>query len=121
MSHEVDRRNHARYALPSMYTTLTLLDEQGNALQEGHVYDISEGGMRFELDEALEPGSTVTVQIDLPGHNSRDVRAVCNVLWVEEEDLEQPGPVRMACSFVSLADAPALASMLNRGRYHFAA
>jgi len=121
MPNEVDRRSHTRYSLPSMYTTLTLVDDQGNAIHEGHVYDISQGGMRYELDEALTPGSTVTVQIDLPGHNSSDVKAVCNVLWVEEEDLEHPGPVRMACSFVSLADAPALAAMLNRGRYHLAA
>ena len=121
MSPEVDRRTHTRYALPSMYTTVSVVDENGTVIREGHVYDISEGGMRFELDDALEPGSTVIVRIDLPGHNTEHVNATCNILWVEEEDLELPGPVRMACCFASVEDEHKLAGMLTSGRYHLAA
>lgn len=121
MSPEVDRRTHARYALPSMYTTVSVVDDTGKVIREGHVYDISQGGMRFELDDALEPGSSVTVRIDLPGQRTDHVNATCNILWVEEEDLELPGPVRMACCFASLEDERALAGMLGRGRYHLAA
>lgn len=121
MSPEVDRRTFTRYALPSMYTTVSVVDDAGNTIREGHVYDISQGGMRFELDEPIEPGSSVTVRIDLPGHATDHVNATCNILWVEEEDLELPGPVRMACSFASLEDEQKLAGHLSRGRYHLAA
>jgi len=121
MSPEVDRRSHTRYALPSMYSTVTVLDEEGNPCCTGHAYDISEGGMRFELLDALEPGSTAQLRIDLPGAGGKSVTAGCNILWVEEEDLEQPGPVRMACSFARVDGAELLASILSPGRYHMAA
>jgi len=108
-----------------MYTTVRILDDNGETLCEGHAYDISEGGMRFELDDAMKPGSCVTICIDLPGDTSgKHVLATCNILWVEEEDLEQPGPVRMACSFTGFTgkgDAERLAKLLVRGRYHLAA
>ena len=121
MSPEVDRRNHTRYALPSMYSTVTVLNDDGSFKCGGHAYDISEGGMRFELLDALEPGSTVDVRIDLPGGGERAVTATCNILWVEEEDLELPGPVRMACSFAHIENPSKLAALLKRGRYHMAA
>lgn len=121
MSPQVDRRNHTRYALPSMYTTVTVLNGDGSIRCVGHAYDISEGGMRFELLDALEPGSTGELRIDLPGGSDRAVTATCNILWVEEEDLELPGPVRMACSFASVDEPAKLAALLRRGRYHMAA
>ena len=121
MSPQVDRRSHTRYALPSMYSTVTVLDEDGSPRCSGHAYDISEGGMRFELLDALEPGSTVELRIDLPGGGENSVAARCNILWVEDEDLEHPGPVRMACSFARIDGKHRLASILSRGRYHMAA
>ncbi len=124
MSPEVERRNHARYELPSMYTTVCVVDADGAERCGGHAYDISQGGMRFELDDALEPGSTVQIRIDLPGGNDRTVLADVNILWVEEEDVELEGPVRMAGSFAGFSneeDATRLKKMLRRGRYHLAA
>lgn len=121
MSPEADRRTHARYELPSMYTTVTVVNADGELQGGGHAYDLSEGGMRFELLDALEPGSTVNLRLDLPGSGQQCVLARCNILWIEEEDLEHPGPVRMACSFVSVDDESKLAALLGRGRYHLAA
>lgn len=126
-----DRRQHPRYVLPSMYTQVEVrpLDSE-QYLWAGHAYDISDGGMRFELDHVIEPGSTVAVRIQLPGSQSlrfserRPVYMFANVVWVEEEDLDQPGPVRMACvfkRFILPGDQQRLHDRLRSGRYSLAA
>ena len=126
-----ERRQHPRYVLPSMYTQVEArpLDAE-RYLWSGHAYDISQGGMRFELDRPFEPGSTIAVRIQLPGANSlpyaerRPVYVFANVVWLEEEDLDQPGPVRMACvfkRFVLPGDLERLTERLKSGRYSLAA
>lgn len=131
MKLHTDRRTHCRYALPSMYTQVSVrrLHEQSFILS-GHAYDISEGGMRFELDTPLQPGERVAIHVDLPtGPNSpisdrRGVYAMGNVIWVNEDDLESQGPVRIACVFSNFCradDAERLNRMLNSGRFALAA
>jgi len=124
-----DRRQHVRYEVPPMYTRITVrpLDSE-EFLWDGHAYDVSEGGVRFELDEPIEPGTEVAVRIDLPatlGERRTDRRsafAFANVVWLEEEDL--PGPVRMAAVFTRFpreGDKELLMRRLNDGRYSLAA
>ncbi len=126
-----DRRRFPRYLLPSMYTSIAVrpLDMEGFQW-EGHAYDISEGGMRFEIDEPIPPGSAVAMRIELPGAHSlriaerRPVYVMANVVWLEEDDLEHPGPVRMACvfhQFVQPGDRERLMGRLKSGRYSLAA
>ncbi len=53
----LNRRTHPRYRLVPMYTVVTARrtgDRSGLPRLTGHVYDISAGGARIELDEPLE-------------------------------------------------------------------
>jgi hypothetical protein len=126
-----DRRRFPRYVLPSMYTSIAVRPMECEGFQwEGHAYDISEGGMRFEIDEPVAPGTQIAIRIELPGAHSlriaerRPVYVMANVVWLEEEDLEQAGPVRMACvfkQFVQPGDRERLMARLKSGRYSLAA
>jgi c-di-GMP-binding flagellar brake protein YcgR len=109
---QINRRKFERFALSPMYTSIALrtLDEEAFA-HEGHAYDISEGGMQFELDRGFEPGSRVVLRIDLPDqrfNNTGDVgpgRAIfvfANVVWLDDSDV---GPTRMAVTFTNFARA----------------
>lgn len=104
MGPAINRRRHERFALPPMYTPISVLATGGPAF-EGHTYDISEGGAQFELDRAIAPGSAVVAEITLPlsacpGESAeepqRRVRVAGNVVWLDESE---PGPVRMAIAF----------------------
>ena len=131
MSTGRERRRFQRYVLPSMYTEVAVrsLDDT-EFMWKGHAYDISGGGMRFEIDAPIEPGTTVAIRIMLPGAqhvrtcDRRAVYAFANVVWIEEDDLDQPGPVRMACvfsSFVQPGDQDRLMERLRSGRFSQAA
>lgn len=126
-----ERRQHERYLLPSMYTAIDIRtgDAEDFSLS-GHAYDLSVGGMRFELDEALEPGTEVCVRITLPGAehlrplHRKPIYALASVVWIEPDDLESGGPVRMACvfkAFLQLGDEDRLRARLLSGRYSLAA
>jgi hypothetical protein len=125
----VDRRQFPRFMLEAMYTPIavrTLDSEVFNI--EGHAYDISEGGVRFELDRAVAPGTKIAMQITLPNLDSmqpgpgRSVFVFANVVWLEDED--EPGPVRMAAVFTHFArvgDKDRLIRQFASGRYRAAA
>jgi c-di-GMP-binding flagellar brake protein YcgR len=117
----VNRRAFERFSLPPMYTAITASRAAGACLS-GHAYDISEGGMRLELDEALAPGEVVTVDIELPGtQSSISVRG--NVVWVNDAD-DDPGPRRHAMRFADFAtpaDHARLVSFLGQRKLRRAA
>lgn len=124
-----DRRRFQRFTLPPMYSRITVRPPDSAEYElEGHAYDISEGGIRFELDEALAPGTQVAVRLDLP-HNAverrserRSVFAFANIVWKEDDD--EPGPVRLAAVFTRFAspeDQDLLRRRLISGRYAAAA
>jgi hypothetical protein len=125
----IDRRQFARFQLEHMYTPVAvrLLDSEVFSI-EGHAYDISEGGVRFELDRPIEPGTKVVMQITLPDLDStqigpgRSVYVFANVVWLEDED--EPGPVKMAAVFTHFArvgDRERLLRQFASGRYRAAA
>jgi hypothetical protein len=97
----INRRRHERFHLPPMYTAVTvqILGESPMEL-EGHCYDISEGGVQFELDDVLPTGTAIELKIALPTHGGdpidHEVKVVGNVVW---NDQSEPGPVRMAAVF----------------------
>lgn len=126
-----DRRQFPRYDLEAMYTSLAArtLDQDEFTL-EGHSYDVSLGGIRFELDRAIEPGTTIAMMINLPtmNHGPRPaaqhlthadaVFVFANVVWVDDAD--EPGPVKMAAVFTRWArsgDRERLAAELRKGHY----
>ncbi|MBY0311045.1 MAG: PilZ domain-containing protein [Phycisphaerales bacterium] len=124
-----DRRRFARFQLEPMYTPVAvrLLDSEVFE-NEGHAYDLSEGGLRFEAERAVPPGTKVALQITLPNLDVRDIgpgRSVfvfANVVWLEDEDA--PGPYKMAAVFTHFAragDRDRLLRQFATGRYRAAA
>lgn len=91
-----ERRAHVRYALPAMHASICVhrIDAMSIRRLEGHVYDISEGGIRFELDEPLDFDETVHFLVDLPAGEGC-VSGLARVVRVHDED-DDPGPRRMA-------------------------
>jgi hypothetical protein len=127
----IDRREHARFRVNPGYTPVEVrLHPDERFTLAGHIYDISEGGVCFEIDHAVEPGSRVSLKIELPAHlvhSGRDVgpgRAVFatgNVVWC---DLDEPGASRMAVAitrFDRAGDRERLIRAMTAGRYQRAA
>ncbi len=124
-----ERRRFPRFELMAGYSPLKLRLLENEVFDiDGFGYDISEGGLRFEADRGIEPGTTIAMQIMLPTmHNSgtgpgRAVFVFANVVWIEDED--EPGPVKMAAVFTRFAragDRERLLGELRTGRYRRAA
>ena len=111
------RRGHERIRMQPMYTAVTAcLSDRGDDLRlEGHVYDISMGGVRIELDQPLDPGEVVALHLVLPGTQSA-VEASASVVWVHDEH-DDPGPRRMALRFTGFpnnADRDRLGDYIDR-------
>lgn len=128
MTNPADRRRFPRFRTEPMYAPIAVRLLTGETFDlEGHAYDISQGGCRFELDRGIEPGTAVAMQITLPTmHNepgeSRPVYVFANVVWIEDED--EPGPIKMACVFSRFAiagDEARLLGHLRTGAYRLAA
>ena len=94
-----ERRQHERFLLAPMYSDVTVQRVEDLSIDRlgGHAYDISETGVRIELDEALEVGQGVALYMSLPGEDA-PVFVAADVVWVNDE-LDDPGPRRMALRF----------------------
>lgn len=123
----IDRREHARFRVNPGYTPVRVrVHPDETYTLDGHIYDISEGGVCFEIDRPVESGSRVSLQIELPGHlfdTGRDIgpgRAVFvtgNVVWC---DLDEPGASRMAVAvtrYDRAGDRERLIRAMTAGRY----
>ncbi|MEM1186392.1 MAG: PilZ domain-containing protein [Planctomycetota bacterium] len=105
-----DRRRHPRYDVNTAYTpALVRTQQEDEFTRQAHVYDISEGGIRLELDIAIEPGTPIAVQVMLPGTPispedidgpGRAVFALGNVVWCDDSE---PGPVSVAIAITRFA------------------
>lgn len=103
-----DRRADIRFPLRPMYSGIEVKLTDGDAAYEGHAYDISRGGVNFELDQAIEPGTPIYLKLTLPEwllglvDGSEDLSSVQirgTVVWKDDDGV--PGPVRMAATFQS--------------------
>jgi len=124
-----NRRQFERFALAPMYTPITArrLENEEFTL-EGHAYNISEGGVQFELDQPIAAGTPVALQITLPTGNGtadigpgRSVFVFANIVWIDDDE---PGPIRMAAAFTRFArlgDKERLLRTMTSGRYYRAA
>jgi hypothetical protein len=120
-----NRRRFPRFELKPMYAPVSVrVIEEERGIREGHAYDISEGGVRFEVDERLVVGTHVAMHITLPSTEREQlapgptIMAFARVVWVEEED-EVP-PFRCAAvftSFARLGDRERLMRAFSTGRY----
>ncbi len=126
MNQKVDRRQHPRFAVTPSYSQvrLRLLTEE-TFTRTGHVYDVSEGGIRFEMDVPVEPGTPVAMEIMLPDRNGtmtidgpgRAVFLLGNVVWC---DADEPGPAQMALvitRFARAGDRDRLMRRITTGAY----
>lgn len=120
----INRRRYERFALSPAYTPVAVKLLADDTFQfEGHAYDISEAGLRFELDQPIDPGTPIAIEVILPGglRSSSDENRVCamgNVVWTAD-DADEPGPVRMAAAFTRFAragDKERLLAQLGSGR-----
>lgn len=126
-----NRRKFDRFRLPPAYTPVSVrLSDSEQFTLAGHAYDISEGGIQFELDQPIAPGTAIAMQIELPrglgaGESidgpGRAVFVLGNVVWIDDSE---PGPVRMALAVTRYAregDQERLRARLASGRYSAAA
>lgn len=103
----VNRRKFERFVVSPMYTEVKVcaLDEHRPTFL-GHAYDVSEGGVQFELDRAIAPGTTVAMELTFPGsaystdEGGNTVVVIGNVVWADDSE---PGPVRMAIAITRFA------------------
>lgn len=131
LSRHLERRQFPRFVVEPMYTPVAArIEREGEDDApfdlEGHIYDISEGGARFELDRPVPPGTRIAMRIFMPGLSERDegrsVLVEANVVWLEDAD--QPGPYRTAAVFTHFAragDRDRLLRQFSTGRYRLAA
>jgi hypothetical protein len=123
----VDRRECERFTVSPMYTPVRVrLEGETEFARDGHAYDISESGLRFELDHPVEAGTPMTVELELPRAGlwastddgpGRTIELKANVVWC---DTEEPGPARMAASvteFIREGDKPRLMRLLTSGQF----
>ncbi|MEL7473165.1 MAG: PilZ domain-containing protein [Planctomycetota bacterium] len=129
----IDRRRHARFMLRPMYHFVRVrpLDRDEYAL-DGHAYDVSESGARFELDRPIAPGTPIALELHLPGlgvpgtHDigpGRAIYVIGNVIWLDDDEVDV-GPTRMAVAFTRFCranDRDRLLRQLGTGRYALAA
>ncbi|MDX2148898.1 MAG: PilZ domain-containing protein [Planctomycetota bacterium] len=112
----VERRRFERFAVPTAYRAVALrpIDDEKYRF-EGRVIDLSEGGVCFELDRAIEPGVAFGVQIipttpvwDGVGPG-RAIFAIGRVVWCAESEspgkvaAEEAPPARLAIAFTNFA------------------
>ncbi|MFG0256610.1 MAG: PilZ domain-containing protein [Phycisphaerales bacterium JB043] len=134
MEYTIDRRVHTRFSLQPGYSRMVVQPlDSPECMWEGHAYDISAGGVRFELDEPLDPGTRIAMRIDLPNTSAarhigrRSIFAFGRILRVcldDEEFGRGIGPMRMAAVFTEFAreeDHAMLMEYLAGGRFAVAA
>ena len=124
----IDRRVHERFELARGYCGVTARID--GKILTGHAYDVSEGGVQFELDHPIEPGRNIVLKIELPpvllaasGDTQPGIPIVVagNVVWC---DTEEPGAARMALAvtrFILESDKVRLLRVLSSSRVRRAA
>ncbi|MBI1368973.1 MAG: hypothetical protein GC162_10010 [Planctomycetes bacterium] len=112
-SSSIEQRRHPRQALAAGYAGLRVRRSGRSRYSlSGHAYDISAGGMRFELDSALKTGEAVDVEVTLPGRDACVIHAAGRVVRMCDKD--PVGPVSMGLAFTNLLENETLASYLTR-------
>lgn len=112
-----ESRVHPRRALPLGYCAVSVRRGGVGPTLTGHAYDISMGGVRFELDEPLLEGEQVELTVHLPGRHPVTIHAHGEVVRMHDEP-DEIGPVRMGARFrgrMRQPDLNALAGYVNHG------
>ena len=124
---EENRRQFERFSVTPAYTEVQVRLPGRREALSGHAYDISEGGVRMELDETFEPGTSIVLEIKRPpgkvrGGTIEEVLARGTVMWADDDGV--PGPVFMGVlidEFATNVDRDRLLGRFASGAYHRAA
>lgn len=96
-----DQRQHPRVKVPAMYTLIRARVVGSMRYNwTGHIYDVSLGGVRFELDMPVEPGTQLEIRGMLPGAGHTTFRAIGRVVRMHS-DAGDHGPAIMGLQFES--------------------
>lgn len=109
----MNRRDANRVSVKPAYSSVAVTASGSPERLTGHVYDISEKGLRFEVDRALPVGSAVELELLVPPEES--IRVTARVVRVFDE-ADDPGPRRMGAEFtgfVSPGDEARLEGLLD--------
>jgi hypothetical protein len=99
-----DARQYPRLKLQAMYTLVRVRPAGTKRYQwTGYIYDISQTGMRFEVDGAIPPGTKVDICALLPGAHHTTFEATGHIVRMHDDDDLDIGPVRMGMTFDSFA------------------
>lgn len=118
---EDNRRAADRFAPKTGYSRVVVAPVQSEVKEppfEGHAYDVSLSGLRFELDEPLKEGTLIDIELHLPGLLG-SIRTKGRVVRILDEDGDD-GPRRMAATFQAFdspLDASRLTTHLGSGYY----
>lgn len=97
-----ESRHHPRHALPAMYTHVRArIEGEAGFVRAGYIYDVSLSGMRFELDQALEPGTQVEARCMLPGQPHVMFTVTGRVVRHHDAEETPFGPTRLGLVFES--------------------
>ena len=119
-----ETRQQPRLKVPAAYSVLRVRREGETDYEwSGHIYDVSMSGMRFEIDDALDPGTRVEVRGLLPGQNNAQFSANGVIVRYHDEGPEA-GPTRMGMlfeHFQTRTDESQLSDYLDDAGLRFAA
>jgi hypothetical protein len=101
MSTYPNRPRVDRFTVEPMYSSVSVV-HKGREAGDGHIYEVSLGGVRLELDEALPKRAPIELEITLPGCSEA---IAANGRVVEVFDVvDDPGPRRMVVAFESFKE-----------------
>ena len=112
---EFNRRRHRRFNVLPQYSRICLCRRDGSVV-EGHVHDVSAGGIRFECDVRLEGDEVIEFDLELPGTRTQ-INGRARITRCEEEDLPV-GPWIAAAHFEHFQtrfESASLARYLEQG------
>lgn len=96
---DTETRRQPRLKIPAMYSLVRVRPAGADRYYwTGHIYDVSLSGMRFELDEPLQPGTNIEVRGILPGQEQMCFRATGQIVRFHDDEPEA-GPTRMGMTF----------------------
>lgn len=96
-----EQRQYPRIKVPAMYTLIRARVVGSNKYTwTGHIYDVSLGGVRFELDCPVEVGTELEIRGMLPGSEHTTFRVIGKVSRIHS-DADEPGPCIMGLEFES--------------------
>lgn len=96
---ESEARRQPRLKIPAMYSLVRVRPAGADRYcWSGHIYDVSLSGMRFEIDEPLNPGTSIEVRGILPGQDQLSFRATGHIVRFHDDEPEA-GPTRMGMTF----------------------